>query len=241
MKVSKIIEECNRAIPQGIEYTSGEHYGPYNIPSLDMDVKNILYCVTPTEKVRQYFIENKYDLLISHHPFILGVPQLIYHTALDCCEGGLNDMWADYLDIAEKDRKHFDANLGWAGKLRKPIEFETLVNKMKAYAGGIDGQIYSTVDVIESVVICTGLGGMVDKQALASGADCYILGEAVRPAEEMGFKAVIEVGHTKSERHGIVFFENLFANHEDRINIVCAPLSIDIFGKEVYKKRVYKS
>lgn len=238
MKVSEIIERCNAAMPREVEYMDGEPYGAHNIPSLDMEVTKILYCVTPTQGVKKYFLDNGFDLLISHHPYIAGVPQLIYHTALDCCEGGLNDMWADHLALT--DRKHFDKDLGWSGKLPRPTYFRDLMRKVEDFAGDIDGQVYSEGNrLIETVVICSGLGGMVDKLALESGADCYILGEATQAATKMGFKAVIETGHTNSEWQGVRFFKDLFEEERFKgdLYIEGASLEVDKFGNEFYHNK----
>lgn len=240
MKISEIIEICNAAIPRAVEYTSGEPYGPQNIPSLDMDVKKILFCVTPTPAVRKHFNENGYDLLISHHPYSAGVPQLIYHTALDCCQGGLNDMWA--LSLGMCNIQHFDKDLGWYGDIT-PTPFSDLVKKVQDFAGAVEGQVYCEGNrTIKTVVVCSGLGGLVDDLALQSGAECYITGECRQPATSMGFKAVIETGHTNSEWMGVRFFKKLFSReiHNGSLRIDLADKEIDVYGTEFYRNKKAK-
>lgn len=236
MKLSEVIRRCEAFLPRSVEYEEGEAYGAHGITDFDKDVKKILYCVTPSPKVRKYFKENGYDLLISHHPFEAGVPQLIYHTALDCCEGGLNDMWADAVGIDRKTRKHFDKDLGWAGELTIPCMFDDLIRRVSAFTD-ISGQIYCEgYSKIKTVVVCSGLGGMVDNLALESGADCYILGEAIRPATGMGFKAVIETGHTNSEWMGVNFFRHLL--RRSGVVVDGTPLDIDVYGTEFYRNEL---
>lgn len=220
---------CLKAIPREVEYSKGEMYGPINCEGLT-HVNRVLYCVTPTPEVANMFRENNYDLLISHHPYTAGkdIPQLVFHTALDCCEGGLNDMFKDHIGL--DDAAHFDDTLGWYGKLKKPMTFRELTNKVKELTGDIIGECYSDKEMIESVVICTGLGGMVNREAAKTKADCYILGENVRSARPM-FKSSIEVGHTLSERIGVHFFRKLFGS---AVDVDVAPLECDYFGNEVH-------
>lgn len=229
MKASDVVQRLLKAVPKEIEWSPGEPYGPYNI-NPDADIQKVLFCVTPTAEVIDYFHKHNYDLLVSHHPFIRGVPQVILHTALDCCEGGLNDMWRDALGV--KEAKHFDGTLGWYGEI-EPTSFTSLVKRCEAFIGHqIIGQVYSEIETIKSVVICSGLGGMVTQLAQRSQADCYIFGEAVAPAESMGFKSVIEIGHTLSERMGSDLIQAVLPE----LQVDQAPLAVDYFGREVFPK-----
>lgn len=231
MKAKDLKELLYKAIPDSESWSSGESYGAYNVDD-DLEVNNVLYCVTATTEVQEYFRKGNFDLLISHHPCHADddIPHMIFHTALDCCEGGLNDMWRDALGV--KNAKHFDENLGWSGDI-DPIPFNELVDKVKAFAGDVIGQTYTTKEVISSVVICSGLGGLVVDQASKSGADCYITGEMTRSADKSGLPAVIETGHTLSEWIGIYFFEKLLTPLG--IKVSGAPMDIDYFGGEHYE------
>ena len=228
MKAKDIIAILNKAIPKAESWSVGESYGAnFHVKPL-ADVKKILFCVTPTHEVVEYFKQNKYDLLISHHPFASTVPQLMYHTALDCCKGGLNDMWRDFLGV--KDATHFDRNLGWQGRI-DPISFHDLVKKIENWLQHeIIGLSWSKKEIIESVCICTGLGGLVLNEAERTGTDCYILGELTHTvtAGSTNFSSIIEVGHTLTENIGIAFIRSLLPS----LQIDLAPLAIDYFGQE---------
>ncbi len=231
MKAQEVADLLIARVPRTAEWRAarGEAYGAYNLKPRSA-VKRALYCVTPTRQVVEYFHKHKYDLLIAHHPFVVGVPQLVFHTALDCGRGGLNDQWRDLLEI--KDPQHFDGTLGWYGEV-EPISLEALNAKIEKWIGAsIIGQKHSTIAEIKSVVVCSGLGGMVNSLALRTGADCYILGEATQAAEDSGFQAVVEVGHTLSERMGVRVFEEELRPHG--ITVDCAPVGIDHFGVEVF-------
>jgi putative NIF3 family GTP cyclohydrolase 1 type 2 len=230
MKAKEVLRRLTKAIPKDAEWSKGEPYGGQGIDP-KADIQRILYCVTPTGEVVEHFEKGGYDLLVSHHPFVTNVPQAIFHTALDCCEGGLNDQWRDALAVL--DPKHFDGTLGWHGRI-EPVSFSALVKRCEAFIGHpIVGQAYSEIETVESVVICSGLGGLVTDLARATKADCYILGEATQSAASMGFKAVIEIGHTLSERMGI----NVLRAALPELEIDPAPMSADRFGREVYAKR----
>jgi len=225
MRTKDLVRICTEAIPEKIGCWQGEQYGAYNLGLLK-NVKRALYCVTPTPEVVSYFKQKGYDILISHHPFRVTVPQLIFHTALDCCEGGLNDMWRDHLGI--KNAQHFDSTLGWHGQI-DPIAFDDLLAKVREFSGQIIGEVYSRLDTIESVVVCSGLGGLVVDDAFRSGADCYIFGEGM--GRNTKFEASIEIGHTLSERMGVELFRKLLQPHGVQVDLV--PLALDYFSSEI--------
>lgn len=187
---------------------ANENYGAFNL-NPDQKLEKLLYCVTISTEAIDYFYENGYDAIVTHHPILSfeNVPQLVYHTALDCCENGLNDFWKNFLEI--ENPTHFDDNLGWMGAI-KPISFKSLKDKLETkLESKMIGDIFTTQKEINSVVVCTGLGGMVNDLALKTGADCYILGQSLVPGRMTGFRNVIEMGHTLSERIGYDCLKNV--------------------------------
>jgi putative NIF3 family GTP cyclohydrolase 1 type 2 len=228
--MSDLVRVAKAACPEATAWEQGEPYGEYNVENYHADVKRVLYCVTASHAVVRYAREQGYDLLISHHPYIPpDFPTLVMHTALDCCEGGLNDIWRDHLKLAEPCQ-HFDGTLGWYGALPKPLEWGELLTQVQALSGGIIGETYTSLKTIKTVVICTGLGGMVVDQALRSDADCYILGQNMMSAKETGFRAVIEVGHTLSEWVGVKFWQEVLRG----VRVDLTPKHLDSFGCEVH-------
>lgn len=217
-----------------------EMYGIQGTPDLAKKINKVLFCVTPTFDVERYAKDNNYDAIISHHPIPLvgdyGIPHFIYHTALDCCKGGLNDMWRDALGL--QNSVHFDKNLGWVGKV-DPISPEDLIKKVESFTGTkIQGHNAFACDVVTSIAICTGLGGLVTDSLSSFKPDCYIVGEDVRPPEdtiEMGINGIIEVGHTVSENIGVKLIRK--ALEPLGVQVDLANADIDYFGNEVYNKR----
>lgn len=228
MKAKLIKQILEKAIPRSDSWPDQiEPYGQNKLFDDEAEVKKILYCVTPSEKISAYAKANGYDLVIAHHPYTIpDIAGLTFHTALDCCKGGLNDQWKDLLGV--KSAEHFDRNLGWYGEI-EPIKFDDLVTKIENFIGSkILGKCASSLEVIKTVCICTGLGGLVLDSARKTNADCYILGELI--CAESGFNATIETGHTLSEQCGI----NLLRKLLPYVSIDLAPIELDIFGREYY-------
>lgn len=236
MKLSKLKTILDALVPKsaGWDGATGERYSLQGDWPTDPEIESILYCVTPSEAIMQYAMARGYDAVISHHPYQIAgyIPQFIYHTALDCVPGGLNDWWADmFLQKELSVRTNFDGNLGRVIQLRDPTSIESIIRKTKS-AAGIVGEIWSEDpdQEVSSICICTGLGGMVTKEAAESRADLYITGELCAPAEESGFKHVIETGHTISEsRSGWEFFSRRLP-----ITVGRAPEALDKFADEIF-------
>ena len=209
-----------------------EPYGAYNIQEKDWDkeVKRVLFCVTATHQVLDHFFKEKYDLLIQHHPFVVpGIPLFIFHTALDCCADGHNDMWSEALGV--KNAIHFDKNMGRVGEI-DPISFEDLKAKCRALIEGkeILGYTYTNGEPVKSVAICSGLGGIDWRAAEASGAECYVTGQLLYPCHG-NFKHIIELGHTHTEFIGVRLIRKLLEGTD--VQVDGASLDIDYYGEEV--------
>jgi putative NIF3 family GTP cyclohydrolase 1 type 2 len=232
MTVEEAVARLLTGVPRSATWrrAAGEAYGPQHTTG-SQPVRRALYCVTVTPEVEQFFGTRQYDLLVAHHPFrpTAAIPNIVLHTALDCCAGGLNDLWRDALEM-EHARPITD-NLGWSGRIR-PASFQHLVERVHAFAGGIDGQCSCRKDRIESVAVCSGLGGLVAQDAVATGADLFVTGQLIQPAARLDCPAVIEMGHTRSERVGVITIRRLLGRH---VQVDVAPLERDYFAGEVFR------
>ena len=234
IKASLDIQEVLRLLLKRVPCSDSwmqEAYGGQGT-AVDKDIKKVLWCVTAKQDMVPYCEEHGYDLIVSHHPIMItGFPQIVLHTALDCTIGGLNDMWKDALGV--RGAKHFDKNLGWYGAI-DPIKFGDLVAKCQSFIEGpITGRKYADdgdETVINSVVICTGLGGMVEDMAVKTGADCWIFGEGVYASTYYNFKSFIEIGHTQSEKIGVKLIREVLEPHGIQVDV--APTSLDWYGVE---------
>lgn len=224
-------------VPYRDTWAKGEAYGPYNTrKNKSGTVKRALYCVTPTDAVVDHFNREKYDILLTHHPFVKGVPQWIAHTALDCTNGGLNDQWRDAIGM--KNAKHFDGNLGWVGEI-EPTSLKDLISRCEDFVGTkLIGEHHGHEHPIKTVAICSGLGGAVEHLAEKTGADCYLIGEASKHHSMSNFKARIECGHTISEHStGLNFFRKVLGPHG--VQVDGSSLDHDKYSGEVYNRPIY--
>jgi putative NIF3 family GTP cyclohydrolase 1 type 2 len=239
MTIGDVVRILYKRIPNSETWTKGELYGLIGPQEeLDYYVTKVAYCVTtPSQEGMHWLIANGYDLLIAHHPINLSdaIPTLVFHTSLDCCDGGLNDQWRDALGMT--NTRHFDKNLGWYGHIM-PKTLDQLTEQIECWLGHkIQGQIFGPKDeLIKSVAVCSGLGGLVNGAALKTKVDCYIVGEAVGPAEKSGFKFYVETGHSISERMGVKVIQAALEPHGLQVDLL--PIEFEGWKREVYKSNM---
>jgi putative NIF3 family GTP cyclohydrolase 1 type 2 len=212
------------------ERSLGECYGPGHIIP-ERIVRKALYAVTITPEVEDLFMGGGYDFLFAHHPFRprKAIPHFLAHTAFDCCVGGLNDLWAEKLGL--RDANPITDHLGRFGRI-EPVSFEALCERIRDISGGIEGQVHGGENMIESVAVCSGLGGWIAREAEATRADVFVTGELSQPAASLAFPGVIEMGHTRSERVGVEVIRRILGSE---VQVDAAPLGIDYFSEEIYR------
>jgi putative NIF3 family GTP cyclohydrolase 1 type 2 len=233
MKIRDIARRLETSIPDLAAANAPEPYGAYHVDR-QARIARALYCVAPSVAVLDHFRSGGYDVLISHQPLVVGVPQLVFHAALAACPGGLADQWSRHLELSSPVRLRHGTAV--AGQIA-PTTLEKLVAKVSLLAHGrIDGAAFQRRGAageaapIRSVAVCTGRGGALAPAALALGVDCLILGEASRAACEMGFRAVVEVGRTRSAWMGVRLFRELLPE----LTIDAAPLALEGEGREAF-------
>lgn len=119
MKVKKIISILDKLAPPFL-IDSWDNSG-LQIGSVNKDVEKILISLDLSENSLKEAIEKNVDMIITHHPFIFGklsnislddkrgkmirdiikadITIFSMHTNLDICEGGVNDILCEKLDI----------------------------------------------------------------------------------------------------------------------------------------------
>lgn len=197
----------------------------------DWPVRRVLVALDPIPSVVAEAINVGADAIVTHHPLIFQplrrfdlatvtgglIQQLICkevalitaHTNLDSVQGGINDVLVAMLGlihatVLQPSSDDAQAGLGRIGELSPPIEFETLVGKIKRAMGlafvRSAGQIEKPV---QRVAVCSGSGGSLVRVFLDSTADVFITGDVryhdAREIEAHG-RGVIDIGHFESER-----------------------------------------
>ena len=135
------------------------------------------------------------------------------HTNLDKAKNGLNDYFAHLLEIEIKEPFVRDTvddgspdtflGIGRIGSFKKEIQLKALVADIKKKLNISNLRITGNTDlIVKTVAICTGSGGSLVSDFLATDADVYITGDTkyheARRIEESG-RALIDVGHFASE------------------------------------------
>ena len=197
----------------------------------EAEVNGVLVAVDPTEEALETANGYGADCLVSHHPLLFkplglvdpsepigrvvalalarGVSILAAHTNLDKAPGGVSDVLAGVLGLAEVEAllpqagSPSPAGLGRLGRLERRMRLADLAERAKAALGlgavRVAGELEAQV---RRVAVCGGSGGDLVPVAAQAGAQVLVAGEighhAARQAEALGL-ALIETGHFTSE------------------------------------------
>ncbi len=186
----------------------------------------VLVALDATESVVDKAVAEKFDVLLTHHPLLFrgvkeltpahtvprkllklalgGVAAMSFHTRLDAAEGGVNDVLAARLGLA--DVRPFapegETPCGRIGKLSEPVDIEafshTVCRLLDAPAVNLIGK-----GRVQTVAVLGGEGGDFVDAARAAGAELFLAGRIgyhrMLDAAEEGL-AVMEAGHFYTER-----------------------------------------
>lgn len=187
-------------------------------------VKRVLVALDATEPTVKRAVEGGFDLLLTHHPLLFkgvkeltadhtvprklltlamsGVCAMSFHTRLDAARGGVNDILAETLGLA--DVRPFGPEreeMGRIGRLPKVVtaaEYAaTVCEKLHIPAVLLSGE-----GQIQTVAVLGGEGGDFVESAIAAGADLFLAGRIgyhrMLDGAEEGI-ALIEAGHFATE------------------------------------------
>lgn len=159
------------------------------------------------------------------------------HTNLDSTIGGLNDFLVEKIGLVDStplvnppktlpETFHGKTvGLGRVGPLKKPGTLKQLAKRLtetfEPESLRIIGHEHQEVS---TVAICTGSGGSLIREAIASNADCFITGDVkyhqALDAEAAGM-AVLDLGHYASEIPAIQILSNVLKKGlDDTVKIV---------------------
>ena len=203
--------------------------GIHTMPDPDREVKKVLVALDPYEKAVNAAIAGGYDLLLTHHPLFWGEPvpdtpperwysKLIeakiasfsFHIRLDKAEGGVNDILANMLELANivpLDDPEIPA-IGRIGELKNEMTEVELVRfvKSKLDADSITYTLLPDGRKIKKIAVLGGSASDTIASAALAGADAIIGGEfkhhtygySCVEANGRGI-ALIEAGHYHTE------------------------------------------
>ena len=213
------------------------------IGSAETEVRGVLVGFDCTPDLIREAVERGANMVITHHPLIFrGIKKIspdtflgsiitlaikhdivVYsaHTNADKADGGVNTLMAERLGLRDCTILSADG-FGLVGNLPEPmdsgefIEFVKRQFSLKALrcSKPVEGKI-------SKVALCSGSGGSLVQDALASGAQAYICGDLSYHQffAEKGFM-LLDIGHFESE---IEIVDKLISVLEEKISTF-APL-----------------
>jgi len=222
----------------------------------DKEVKTVITCLDVTFSVIERAIQEKAELIISHHPLIFkpipridqdslvsrkiilllshGISLLSLHTRLDGAVCGLNDFFAESIGVS-KDHSLVlcsdEPNIGGVGVLSQRISSEEFARRIsKALRAPIS--LYSARNSILRVGFCCGGGKDFLSNAFELGCDAYVSGDlgyhAVQEMVERGM-TVIDCGHFASEKNVVFLLRDFLVKMNANLHVI--PVLEDLGGK----------
>lgn len=235
IKVKDINELISKTAPKELS-ESWDNDGVMLCKSEEKQVKKILVMLEVTPKGIDFAVDNQFDLIVTHHPFIFkplsritelnydmieklikaDIAVLSYHTRMDSAENGVNACNAKLLGL--QNIRGFGGesqNIGKIGELPNvytPEEFASLL-KEKYECGNIRASLFKTNDKqIKTVAVIGGSGKSFFYEAYLAGADAYVTGEAAHntfiDCKQLDM-CLFECGHYYTENIVCEHFKNL--------------------------------
>lgn len=195
IKVSDIFEFINSIAPfdtQAAWDNSGLLIG-----NKDMTVTKVAVCLDVTDDTVSQAIDFGADLIVSHHPVIWdplksidfntpvgkamrnGLSIISAHTNWDLAQGGVNDVLATLLGLADIKRLSEEGEEAMlrVGKLKSPVSAEEFA-EVAAAALGTVVRVANPNKLIQTVAVCGGVGASFISALPAYEVDALVTGDA---------------------------------------------------------------
>ena len=199
MKVYELYLKLTEKIPSELS-CSWDGDGFEVCPDKDREVKRVLIALDVTSEVIDKAIDEKYDVIISHHPlFFKGLKEIsvlspdgeravklikndvsvmTFHTRLDAVGGGVNDTLASLLGLENFEAVEYNGEalvrVGELASEMTPYEFASLV---KERLGAPSVTFSECGKNVKRVALLGGSGSSEIKAGILACADTYLTGE----------------------------------------------------------------
>lgn len=192
-------------------------------PNPAREVKKVLVTLDVTPRAVDMAIAEGVDAVISHHPLLFhplgelsyeqptankalrlavaGISVLCFHTRADAATGGVSDLLAEAMGLANVETVG-DEKILRVGTLGEEISPRTLAQQVKTALGTPAVILSDATRPVRTVAVSGGEGKDLISLARASGADAYIAGRFGYHAMQDGAEAgltLIEAGHYYTE------------------------------------------
>lgn len=204
----------------------------FSVGDPDSEAKGVMIALDCTEDVINEAFEVGCNMVLTHHPLIFGgcsnvlhstlqgraietairkgVTVYSCHTPLDKAKGGLNDLMAQRLGLAECTVLS-ENGFGAIGNLKVPMKGEKFAEFVKKRFGTADLRCSDPRGrVIRRVAVSSGAGKDSVEDAIAKGAQALVTGDVTHHTFYVpdGFM-VLDAGHYESEWAAVALLESI--------------------------------
>ncbi len=223
MTVSELYRFLENKIPRSLS-CDWDNDGLMCCPDPDREVKKVLLALDITEAIVNEAQEMGCDVILSHHPLMFrpvkalttegGVPRKLirlvqngisamsFHTRLDAVCGGVNDVLAATLGLADISAFGPEGEqMGRIGNLAAPLSLDVFAEQVKKTLGA-PFVLVSGAGQVSRVAVLGGEGDDFIREAESVGADVLVSGRlGYHPMTDApeGSIALIEAGHYYTE------------------------------------------
>ncbi|MBQ7294959.1 MAG: Nif3-like dinuclear metal center hexameric protein [Clostridia bacterium] len=193
------------------------------------EVHKIGFALDLTSETLRDAIENKVDLIVTHHPIIFkaqknflkgnlayelashGISAVSAHTCFDCAVGGVNDILCNILDIKNAigvPSQECVCPMARIGDIEE-MSSADFANKVAKKLGTVC-RVADSMNMVKKVAVCGGAGMDFFFESVKMGADAYVTGEVKHHeflmAKDVGV-TVIEAGHFETENPSMAYLK----------------------------------
>ncbi len=199
MTVAELYAFLNEKIPPSLS-CEWDNDGLMCCPDTERTVKKVLIALDITAAVVEEAVAGGYDVVLSHHPLVFrplksvqpynpvakkvirlllsGIAAMSFHTRLDAVEGGVNDVLAQRLGLADVvPFGNGEETIGRIGTLPSPMSAEAFAKHLKAVTGADTVTLSDAGRTVCRVALLGGSGADDVGAAARAGADTYVTGE----------------------------------------------------------------
>ena len=209
------------------------------------DIKKIMLTLDVDFNAVNYAIENKVDLIITHHPFLFdSIKSIDYntydgkiiraliinninlyslHTSLDMAEKGINYQLANKLGIDDYNVLHKvdtdKSGYGGIGEI-EAVNIVEFAKYVKESLNCSNVKLFCSYKnkIVKKVAFCGGSGSEFITDAVNLGADVYITGDIKYHQAQSALKSnlcIIDAGHFNTENHFLRNLKNILEKAEE--------------------------
>lgn len=183
------------------------------------EIKKILLCLTVTEDIFNQALEQKCDMIISHHPLFYvpikykSINIFCAHTNLDLAKGGTTDTLIKNLGLEKSEENGFVRYVD----LTSPISVSEFAQKLKKLSPNLRYVNKKNVKTIQKIAFCAGSGSEFIETAKDEGADAFVTGDLKFHTALESPIVIFDIGHFESEIPILKVFEGLLQNKAEII------------------------